>query len=171
MRLILGVSSDGYLSRETKDRMDWLGPTDKAVFRILTSVGGVCGVSVKTAALMPSSLPGRRMCLISRSLDEGMSLVEFSNRFPGGWLLGGPTLAKAALELDLVSEVHLCRSNRAAFPVQGAVRDTVTDFLKLNSRNESCNTWWSLKLTTPIVDMRVECWKRHKAYEQQRQRD
>ena len=170
MRLILGVSADGYLAREKKDRMDWLGPTDKAVFRILTGVGGQCGVSVKTAAFMPKTLPGRQMQMLSRQGDECMTLLEFSNLHPDGWLLGGPTLAKAALEMDLVTEVHLCRSSRKAFPepmVAGAIGDFITPWLKAHQRFTGARTWWHFELETPIGDLKVERWKRWKSYEQQ----
>ncbi|AKQ75802.1 dihydrofolate reductase [Roseobacter phage RDJL Phi 2] len=174
MRLILGVSADGYLAREKNDRMDWLGPTDKQVFRILTGVGSVCGVSAKSAALMPKTLPGRQMQIISRSGDDCMTLVEFANRHQDGWLLGGPTLAMAALEMDLLAEVHICRSSRYAYPDcmrAGVIGDCVTRYLKANQRFPGAKSWWHLGLETPIGDLKVERWKRWKSYEQQGPRE
>ncbi len=44
MRLIMGVSADGYVAMDDEDDMSWLGETDKKVFRIITGVGGVCAV-------------------------------------------------------------------------------------------------------------------------------
>ena len=165
MRLILAVSKDGYLAREKNDRMDWLGSTDKAVFRILTGVGGKCAVGSETAECMPKTLPGRELTVLSR---RGVSLVEFANANPDGWLLGGPTLAMMALENDLLSEVHICRSDRKAFPdcmVAGAIGDCVTRFLQANQRFPGVTTWWHLGLETPVGDLKVERWKRWKSYE------
>ncbi|ADK73416.1 dihydrofolate reductase [Roseobacter phage RDJL Phi 1] len=171
MRLILGVSADGFLAREKNDRMDWLGPTDKAVFRILTGVGGVCGVGARSAACMPPNLHGRDMVILSRN---GRRLEDFAYSHPDGWLLGGPTLAMAALEQDLLSEVHICRSSRKAFPepmVAGAIGDCVTRYLKANQRCPGVRTWWHLGLETPIGDLKVERWKKWKSYEQQGSRE
>lgn len=154
LRLVMAVSRDGYLSRCKGDTMEWLGPTDKAVFRILTGVGGVCGVGSGTAPHMPNELPGRALVVLSRS---GTTLGDFAERHPGAWLLGGPTLAAAALEQDLLDEVHLCRSDRRAFPdcmAAGAWPDLVTRFLNDNLAR------WTLAMRTPVLDVTVERWTR-----------
>ena len=103
-----------------------------------------------------------------------MTLVEFANGYPDGWLLGGPTLAMAALEMDLLSEVHICRSSRYAYPDcmrAGVIGDCVTRYLKANQRFPGAKTWWHLGLETPIVDLKGGRWKRWKSYEQQGPRE
>ncbi len=109
MKLILGISSDGYFACGPNDDMSWLDPMDKKIFRILTSVGGVCGVSAKTAESMPTLL-GRRVQIISRQPGVGVSLGVFAGVNPNGWLLGGPKLARAALEEGLIDEAFTCIS-------------------------------------------------------------
>lgn len=152
MRLILAVSADGYLARQKNDRMDWLGSTDKSIFRILTGVGSWCATSAKTAECMPKTLQGRELTVLSR---KGMSLAEFAEWKPEGWLLGGPTLAMAALETGLLTEVHMCRSDRYAYPdcmVAGAIGDCVTRWLR-----SSCGAWLPT-MTTRINDVTMERW-------------
>lgn len=136
LKLILAVSADDYLARGSKDNMSWTGPMDKAAFRLLTSVGGVCGVGHSSWKHMPKSLPGRTLIpltsdgrLVSNydvtldDLEAGCSKVpkwaayvqsETLGRFaytnPDGWLLGGPRLAYEALCDGLVDQVYMCRS-------------------------------------------------------------
>lgn len=112
LKLIMAVSSDGYLARGPDDDMRWTGKLDKTLFHLMTSVGGVCGTGSKTWSFMPT-LPGRLLLRLTRS---GTSVREFSERYPGAWLLGGPTVARGALEMDLVAEAHLFRSTHALKP-------------------------------------------------------
>ncbi|UFK26695.1 dihydrofolate reductase [Roseobacter phage RDJL6] len=165
MKLVMAVSADGYLAREKNDKMNWLGATDKAVFRILTGVGGHCATSAKTAECMPKTLQGRDLTVLS---TKGMTLKTFAEWKPDGWLLGGPSLALQALELDLLTEVHICRSNRYAFPdcmAAGSIPDVVTRFLKDHQRFPGVTDWWHLGLETPVGDLKVERWKRWKSHE------
>lgn len=131
MQLIMGISSDGYVATGDEDRMDWLGQDDKAVFRLLTSVGGVCAASAKTRNLMPLFLPGRTVLTISRDHGEGlpaghMTLQEFASKFCGtGWLLGGQHLALTAFREGLVSAAFLCYSDNPCLVAHG-IPDLVT---------------------------------------------
>ncbi len=103
MRLLMAVSSDGFLCRGPTDDMTWTGRTDKLLFRILTGVGRVCAAGSTTRDLV-RSLPGRTLLGLSR---DGYTLEDFAKEYPDGWLLGGPTVVVAALEVGLVSEVYL----------------------------------------------------------------
>lgn len=111
MKLVMAVSADGYVARDGNDDMSWTGHLDKAVFRILTSVGPEpLAVGRRTKIIMPRTLPGRNMFTISSSgLGDG-SLDEYYNRYRDGWLIGGQTVALAAKERGMISEVHLCRT-------------------------------------------------------------
>ena len=101
----MACSADGFLARGPDDDMTWTGPADKRVFRVLTGVGGMCAVGTRTWELMPS-LEGRQVIPISQN---GYTLARLWDEHPDTWLLGGPTVARAALRLGLVSEFHLCR--------------------------------------------------------------
>lgn len=151
MKLVLGISRDGYIARSANDDMRWLGANDKAAFKLLTSTGGgVLGVSKKTALCMPNSLPGRRLIKLSRN---GITLVKFNNLFPSGWLIGGQTLALEAIDCGYLTEIYLCRSDRFAFPCQDdkPIADRVTSRLRPG---------WSVCVTTHFGDTSVECWRR-----------
>ena len=129
MRLILGISRDGFLARTENDDMRWLGPIDKAIFRILTGINGTLIVSKKTAQNMPA-LEGRKLIPVSSS---EFSLEEAAAAFEDAWLIGGPTLALIALKGGLIHETILCVSDRYAFPtsgIQGSIEDKITPFLE-----------------------------------------
>ncbi len=165
----MAVSRDGYMSRRCDDDMSWLGPTDKAIFRILTGVGGVVAVSRRTAENMPNLLEGRNLHVLSAVERAGHkkswgTLRRFAAEHPGGWLVGGPTLALIALQEDCVDEIHLCRSDRSAFPDLRYPADTrvdvLTPWLENHGFEPGMKDWWHLALSTRILDTTVECWQR-----------
>lgn len=163
MRVLMAVSKDGYMARERDDRMGWLGATDKAVFRVLSGVGGVMAAGSRTTALMPGT-PGRRLLALSRS---GYTLADLATEHPDAWLLGGPALALEALASDWagVDEVHLCRSDRLAFPdplCAGSIRDTLTPYLEGRGVPTDADNGWRLGLKTRVLDVTVERWGRVK---------
>lgn len=106
MRLLLASSADGYLAKGPEDDMKWTGPIDKAVFRLLTLSNGsdILLAGSRTFDQMPK-LPGRAMRRISR---DDLTLEAAKVAYPGAWLIGGPTVARAALELGLVSRAFIC---------------------------------------------------------------
>lgn len=113
MKLILGVSKDGYFARSKHDNMSWLGSTDKQLFKMFTNMdGGVCIVSRRTAKSMPKELPGRRLIEVGREINMDV----MNETFPHAWLLGGPTLALYCIQENLISEAIICESDRYAFP-------------------------------------------------------
>jgi len=157
------------MARSCADNMRWLGSTDKAIFRILTGVGGEMGMSWITSRYMPEHLPARKMYDLSsrRELAWG-TLKQFHEQFgDDAWLIGGPTLARIALEEERIHEVHLCRSDRMAFPerLNGenlGLKDTVTPYLEeFPYRVLKARPWWSKEMQTSIGDVTVECWRRH----------
>lgn len=135
--------------------MRWLGPIDKQVFRMLTCVGGgVLVTSNRTAELMPKQLEGRRIEVVSRT--TGKTLSNAAAVWPNAWLVGGQSLALSALNDDLLSEVHLCHSDRHAFPQPGhGQRDVLTQWLAAEGHND-----WHLATYTRLLDVKVECWRR-----------
>lgn len=157
MRLILGISKDGYLARCKNDDMQWLGATDKAIFRILTGVSGLLFTSLKTAESMPTQLAGRRLEAVSTRNDYP-SLDEVAQRFPDAWLIGGPSLARVALKEDLIDEAHLCISDRFAFPDPAtpyAIPDYITPLLTEDPR-------WKMTMKTTINEVTVQKWAFHR---------
>lgn len=148
MRLIMAASSDGFVAKGPVDDMSWLGPHDKMAFRLLSVAGsGVCGASALTLDQMPAHLPGRQLVRITRS---NFCLATFAQQYgPDCALIGGQTLALAALRDSLVKVVHLCRSDRV---LGGGQEDHITSGLK-------CNGSWYLDTEMRIGDTVVETWR------------
>ena len=147
MKLVMGVSADGYLARYPGDNMGWLGRDDKLAFRLLTSVGAVCGASKLTCESMPE-LAGRKLLTIDR---EAFTLKNFNDQYPEGWLCGGPRIAEIAIKEGLVTEAHMCVSLRKAFigdPGKEAYKDTLTPML-------IASDLWELKLKTPVNGLSI----------------
>ncbi|ATS92226.1 dihydrofolate reductase [Xanthomonas phage Bosa] len=113
MRLLLASSIDGYLASGADDDMRWTGKTDKAIFRLLTmsNATDVLLAGSTTFDQMPR-LPNRSMVRITREPDAenlglGKSLGQAHLDHPDGWLIGGPTLALAALRLGYVTRAFI----------------------------------------------------------------
>lgn len=119
MKLLMAVSSDGFLASGPDDRMQWTGVTDKAIFRLLTLTGGGnVFAGRKTAENMPS-LKGRTVHVLSKG---GLSLADAAHS--GAWLIGGPTVAAAALEAGYITQAVLCRVPATLY--KGVSVDVVT---------------------------------------------
>lgn len=152
MRLIMAVSHDGFVAKSTADDMQWTGPTDKQVFRLLTCVGGVLGVGRTTYDLMPRKLKGRKLVALSTRPELGLSLGAFAHANPDAWLGGGQTLAMAALGGLFVDEVHLVRNT---VELGEGIADEVTPFLQANP------LWWSLASSMQLNwgSLTIEVWR------------
>lgn len=149
MKLLMAISADGFVARDEKDPMDWLGPTDKKVFRILSGVGGICAAGRITAELLPG-LGARRVICLTR---EGMTLNHVAGLYPNAWLLGGQTIALSAFLCGYISEVHLCRS-----------------MVKLGTGIPERITPWLKKpvMSTPIDNLTLEVYRRNEICERGR---
>jgi dihydrofolate reductase len=111
-KLLLAVSADGFLAKGPDDDMRWTGAQDKFLFKLLTTAGDdrTMLVGHKTAAAMPAILPHRRLVPLSRDLRKGLNLDTAADRWPDAWLIGGPTVALAALQRGLVDRAYICRN-------------------------------------------------------------
>ncbi len=177
MRLILAVSHDGYLAQGLEDDMSWTTPTDKKVFRLLTQVGGVCGVGYASRRLMPGRLEGRKLVSITQdgrrvlnyhptpsthgpydpvpdwaAVEPSMTLGAFAHAHPDGWLLGGPRLALEAMSLRMVDQAFMCR---VPMRLGGGLPDLITPRLQASDGAE-----WSLSQSIVLDEVVVDCWSR-----------
>lgn len=110
-KLLLAVSSDGYLARGPDDDMRWTGHSDKKLFRLLTetSSDSVVLAGRTTAELLPP-LPRRRIKVLSRDYTKGITLQEASWTHRSSWLIGGPIVALEAVEANLVETAVIITS-------------------------------------------------------------
>lgn len=112
MRLLLAVSSDGFLARGAEDDMRWTGAFDKAVFRLLTLAESEDDVPVlvgTTTFHQLPRLPGRRVIQVSTrpTSTDSVTLAEAAELWPRAWIVGGPATATAALKLELISRAFI----------------------------------------------------------------
>lgn len=182
LKLIMAVSADGYLARGPSDDMAWTGGADKAVFRLLTSVGADCAAGRRTWEQMPD-LPHRRLVPLTR--QEGrlvhkasdatgarpelsMCLGSFAHAHPNGWLLGGPSVAYEALDVGLVDQVYLCRSPAVLHGEQPAFRppyrDEVTPWLMSRGESHNAGIPWRRAHRIQLDGVTVDCWSRRDAF-------
>lgn len=115
MKLLMAVSDDGFFALGPKDLMKWTGPSDKAVFRLLTLADSHNPLLVgsATAALLPP-LKDRHVIKITRAPNkeapDEMTLEFAAWCYPEAWVIGGPTLALAALKAGLIDKAFMCVS-------------------------------------------------------------
>jgi dihydrofolate reductase len=179
MRLILATSHDGFLARGLDDDMSWTTPTDKKVFRLLTQVGGVCGVGYASRRLMPGLLQGRKLVSITRdgrrvsnyhpgpptehsasnvvpawaAMEASVTLGRFWHAHHDAWLLGGPRLAVEAIDLGMVNQVFMCR-----VPVK--LGHGMPDFITPRLQQASAGVSWELSQSIVVDEVTVDCWSR-----------
>lgn len=156
LNLILAVGRDGYMARSLEDTMQWTGATDKAIFKLLTSVGQVVGMSNRSADLLPpKGLVGRKVVRLSRT---GMTLASFAESYPGAWLGVGPNLATQALAQEYVGTAFICHldrdccgpAGRAAYP--HALEDPTRLYL---TGMQGAHRGWHQEHTIKIGDVTV----------------
>ena len=175
LKLILAVSLDGYVAKDAADDMSWTGPLDKLVFRLMTLTGGPLGVGKETFMLMPA-LPGREVVCLSSKAVQGATiskpvplepggvrqkqvvhkvktLVDFANSYPTAWLIGGPTVALAALKLGIVAEVVMCHITHVQ--LHRGIRDQVTPFIQAEGFSQIQQT---VRLETATIHLHI--WKK-----------
>lgn len=161
LNLVLAVGRDGFMARSFEDKMQWTGATDKAIFKLLTSVGQVVGMSNRSANLLPSKgLVGRTVVRISRT---GLLLHDFAESYPGAWLGSGYNLTQQALEQNLVRSIFLCHldrdccgpAGRVAYP--HALEDPTRRYI---TGMAGAQRGWSLEHTIHLGDVAVAVHRR-----------
>lgn len=160
MKLIMVVSADGYVAREANDDMSWAGPTDKAVFRLLTMVGSHLACGEKTFNLMKGvKLPGRTLHVLSRCPYHNVvyDLKWFNRNYPTGWLIGGQKLAMRALNYDMVDQAFICVSTRKCFPTDSGVECELHNII--HDRGQAPRFYKDAEVK--IGDMAVHVWHRN----------
>ena len=181
LKLVMATSRDGIVSLGPDDDMLWTGESDKKAFRLLTSVGGVLGAGRRTFENLPvlkgrtvrclshrrgrvaHPQPKQSYCLDGEAVANGtyassemLTLDEFAQQFPQGWLIGGQTVALEALASKQVNEVFMCR---APIDLRYEVRlattfqqDSMTPWLRVNAR-------WTQTDEFTVGDTRIEVWR------------
>lgn len=156
MKAILAVSVEGMVANSDRDDMTWTGSDDKAIFRMLTSVGGVLGCSHRTRLLMPPSLKGRTLLTLSRNpqkvdhvLPQMRDLAWFKRTFQNPWLIGGQAIVAEAVKHNMLGQAFICKSMHSCHPTPSAIPYTLGRLLVDD---------WRLTHTIRLSYVAVEVW-------------
>ena len=176
MKLIMAVSGNGFVAKGPDDDMSWTGPTDKAVFKLLTSTSDVLAVSAKSLESMPEQLPGRgKLYGLSTDSRRGVSLEDFAAMFPDAWLLGGQELALYAMKNGFVDKAYICRALdkelkyapmaqfKGAEETDTRVPDQLTSYFARRRYAKGRGSWWDQTMRVEMGSLLVETYERGSA--------
>ena len=120
--LVMAVTADGKIARDTQDRVDWTGKADKAYFVDVTQSAGAMIMGSTTFEAIGRVLPGRKSIVMTRKKSRKSDHPDliFSSETPeeiiagleqegyaSAALIGGATVNSLFMEKGLVDEIHL----------------------------------------------------------------
>lgn len=112
MKAIFIESSNGYLARGASDNMMWTPILDKQIFKLLTSIGGVCVCSKNTYKLLPKKMlddPARQFIVAERTGSK--SLPALNIVYPDAFLVGGAEFLLAAYNMSVIDTMIITTTN------------------------------------------------------------
>jgi len=166
MKLIMAVSGDGFVAKGPDDDMSWVGPIDKAVFKLLTSTSDVLAVSAKSLEYMPKELPGRgRLFGLSTDPRRGVPLEDFAAMYPNAMLLGGQELGLYAMKNGFVDKAYICRALNAQADGPQSIRDKLTDYFARRRYTKGRGSWWDQTMRVKMDDLLVEVYERGSTFD------
>ena len=134
MKAIFVESANGYMARNATDTMSWTPILDKQIFKLLTTIGGVCVCSKHTYNLLPEKMlndSGRRFIVADKTGRK--SLPALNILYPNAFLIGGPAFLKAAYDLSVIDTIIISTtktqiesSDRYKNPFRGNLRAPIT---------------------------------------------
>lgn len=177
MRVIMGVSADGFTAKSSHDDMSWTPLLDRQIFRAMTiSCGGqiVMGRNTYETFLRPNpdntcsdelhaaTLRGRTKFVVTNQ-PNGASQFNYRDWTAGslndalqtvqnGWLIGGQNLVLSYLKLGVVTEVHLMYND---VKLGNGIRDYITPFLQVHDKD-----WNLVAKTTFRIDLCMHQWRK-----------
>jgi len=164
MKLIMAVSSDGFVARGEDDDMSWTGSMDKAVFKLLTTTNDVLAVSAKSLQYMPKSLPGRgRIYGLSTQPGKGVALEDLAPVAPDAWLLGGQELGMFAMKNGFVNKAYICISPAR---IEAGIEDKLQPYFERRRYSKGRGSWWDRSMRVKFGDVMVDVWDRHSAVDE-----
>lgn len=129
MKLLMAISADGFVARGPDDDMRWLGPTDKGVFKLLTTQTdpSILVRSRRTELAMPRVLNARKIISVTRK-HGGVSLEKAHANWPDAWMVGGQELATVAIKAGMIGTAFLCHSPRYCFDgIPSTLQESLND--------------------------------------------
>ncbi len=178
MKVIMGVSADGYTAKGPHDDMSWTPLLDRQIFRAMTLTGGgklVMGSNTYKSLVRigdrigtnkdihEATLPNRSkfVATMDSKLRDDINLSGYTDWEAGhadcamlewndAWLIGGQTLVNSCLAQGVVTEVNLAYND---VKLGGGTRDLVSRFLNIDDR-------WKLVARTKFrADLCMHHWR------------
>ncbi len=120
--LLMAVTADGMIARNSSQIVDWTGKEDKRYFVQVTRKSGVMIMGYKTFDMIGKTLPGRKNIVMTRdksrkSHDKNLIFTDQAPRviidelqsqgFKSAVLIGGSVINTLFLKENLIDEIHV----------------------------------------------------------------
>ncbi len=120
--LLMAVTADGMIARDSSQIIDWTGKKDKKYFVHITRKSGVMIMGSKTFDMIGKALPGRKNIVMTRDKSRKSHDKDliFTDKAPGAIikelnaqgfetavLIGGTIVNTLFLKENLIDEIHV----------------------------------------------------------------
>jgi len=120
--LVMAVTADGMIARNSMQLVDWTGKADKKYFIHITREAGAMIMGSKTFDTIGKILPGRKNIVMTRdktriSQDRGLIFTDQSpgeivkdlqaEGFESAALIGGSVVNTLFMKENLINEIHV----------------------------------------------------------------
>lgn len=120
--LLMAITADGKIARESTELVDWTGKSDKKYFVHVTREAGVMIMGSKTFDTIGKVLPGRKNMVMTRdktriSQDENLIFTDqgpaeiisdlAAQGFKSAAVIGGSMVNTVFMKKKLIDEIHL----------------------------------------------------------------
>ena len=120
--LLMAVTADGMIARDSSQIIDWTGKKDKKYFVHITRKSGVMIMGSKTFDMIGKALPGRKNIVMTRDksrkshdkdlifTDKAPSVIIkelHAQGFETAVLIGGTIVNTLFLKENLIDEIHV----------------------------------------------------------------
>ncbi len=120
--LVMAVTADGLIARDSAHPVDWTGRADKEYFSQITRQAGVVIMGSSTFDTLSSPLPDRLNIVLTRNKNRKSSFSNLvftdqapetilwdleKKNYPFAVLMGGSRINSLFMEKGLVDEMHL----------------------------------------------------------------
>jgi len=120
--LLMAVTADGMIARNSMELIDWTGKADKKYFIHITREAGAMIMGSKTFDTIGKVLPGRKNVVMTRDKTRTSQASDLiftsqtpkeilndleSQGFDSAALIGGSTVNTVFMKENLINEIHL----------------------------------------------------------------
>lgn len=130
MKALFVESSNHYLAKGANDTMTWTPILDKQIFKLLTTISGVCVCSKHTYGLLPQKMladQARKFIVADKTGNKSLPVLNLL--YPNAYLIGGPVFLREAYKSCVIDTVIVSTTNE---PIESTERykNPLLDYLK-----------------------------------------